>query len=65
MSIKSSNLYALAQNEAVKELISNHTVEYDALLKAAKLKYGITPRLTKTERIASLEKIIANLREAE
>ena len=62
MSIKSSNLYALAKHEALTELISNHAVEYDAMLKKAKLKYGITPRLSKVERIAMLEQTIVNLR---
>jgi hypothetical protein len=46
----------------VEELISNHTTEYEAMLKAAKLRYGITPRLNKAERIAMLEQTIANLR---
>jgi len=58
----SSNMYARAKYEAVEELISNHTSEYEAMLKAAKLRYGITPRLNKAERIAMLEQTIANLR---
>ena len=59
----SSNMYARAKYEAMQELISNHTTEYEAALKAAKLRYGITPRLNKAERIALLEQTITNLRE--
>ena len=58
-----SNMYARAKYEAMQELISNHTTEYEAALKAAKLRYGITPRLNKAERIALLEQTITNLRE--
>jgi len=59
----SSNMYSRAKHEAVEELISNHTTEYEAALKAAKLRYGITPRLNRAERIALLEQTITNLRE--
>ena len=55
-------MYARAKYEAVEQLIANHTAEYEAVLKAAKLRYGITPRLNKAERIALLEQTIANLR---
>jgi len=58
-----SNMYARAKYEAMQELISNHTNEYEAILKAAKLKYGITPRLNRAERIALLEQTITNLKE--
>jgi len=58
----SSNMYARAKYEAVEQLIAKHTEEYEALLKASKLKYGITPRLNKAERIALLEQTIADLR---
>lgn len=58
----SSSLYARAKYEAVEELISNYPVEYEAILKASKLRYGITPHKNKAERIAMHEQIIANLR---
>lgn len=58
----SSMRYATAKYEAVQELITNHRDEYEVLLNKAKLKYGITPRLTKAERIAQLEKTIAELK---
>ena len=46
----------------MEQLIANHHTEYEAILKAEKLKYGITPRLTTTERIALLEQTLENLR---
>jgi hypothetical protein len=55
--------YAKAKYEATQELIANHTEEYEAVLRAAKLKYGITPHLSKAERIALLERTILNLKE--
>jgi len=36
--------------------------EYEAIFKAEKLKYGITPRLTTAERIAQLEQTLENLK---
>lgn len=54
--------YSTAKYEAVQELIANHRDEYEAILNKAKLKYGITPRLTRAERIAQLEKTIAELK---
>lgn len=58
----SSTRYATAKYEAVQELITNHRDEYEAIFNKAKLKYGITPRLTRAERIAQLEKTIAELK---
>lgn len=54
--------YSTAKYEAVQELIANHRDEYEVILNKAKLKYGITPRLTRAERIAQLEKTIAELK---
>jgi len=59
-----TNMYAKAKYEATQLLIANHTDEYEAVLKAAKLKYGITPRLNKAERIALLEQTLAELKES-
>jgi hypothetical protein len=57
-----TNMYAKAKYEATQLLIANHTDEYEAVLKAAKLKYGITPRLNRAERIALLEQTLAELK---
>jgi len=62
MSKTTSNSYAKAKYDAMEQLIANHHTEYEAILKAEKLKYGITPRLTTTERIALLEQTLENLR---
>jgi len=59
-----TNMYAKAKYEATQLLIANHADEYEAVLKAAKLKYGITPRLNKAERIALLEQTLAELKES-
>jgi len=61
MSAVSTNNYSKAKYDAVEKLISNHRAEYEAILKAEKLKYGITPRLTKAERIAQLRSTLAQL----
>jgi hypothetical protein len=61
MSNATTNAYSKAKYDAVEKLINNHRVEYEAILKAEKLKYGITPRLTKVERIAYLKETIAKL----
>lgn len=62
MSKLASNNYAKAKYDAVEKLIANHRSEYEAIFKAEKLKYGITPRLTIAERIAHLEQTLENLR---
>ena len=58
----SSMKYATAKYEAVQEFITNHRNDYEVIFNKAKLKYGITPRLTRAERIAQLEKTIAELK---
>jgi hypothetical protein len=58
----SSMKYATAKYEAVQKLITNHRDEYETIFNEAKLKYGITPRLTTAQKIAQLEKTIAELK---
>jgi len=62
MSKSTSNIYAKAKYDAMEQLIANHRAEYEAIFKAEKLKYGITPRLTTAERIAQLEQTLENLK---
>jgi len=62
MSKTTSNIYAKAKYDAMEKLIANHRAEYEAIFKAEKLKYGITPRLTVAERIAQLEQTLEGLR---
>jgi pyruvate formate-lyase activating enzyme-like uncharacterized protein len=54
--------YATAKYEAVQKLIANHSEEYEAIFNEAKLRYGITPRLTTAQKIAQLEQTIAELK---
>jgi len=54
--------YATAKYEAVQKLIANHNDEYEAIFNEAKLRYGITPRLTTAQKIAQLEQTIAELK---
>ena len=41
----STNNYSKAKYDAMEKLISNHRAEYEAILKAEKLKYGINQML--------------------
>ena len=57
-------LHVRAQNLALRELVSKYKTEYQELYRANVQQLGGNVRPTKEQRIAALEKQIAELREA-
>ena len=58
-----SPLHVKAQNLAIRELVRNHKAEYQELYRSNVQQLGGNLRPTKEQRIALLEKQIAELRE--